>query len=90
MPTSAAEAFAAAGLAREGVIRWGTKPATSASGVYVVSLTDSLHAFDGASPWTSVPSLRSTARDRRPNSCAAQHSAYGGKPKHGAAHADSR
>lgn len=42
MPTTVADALAAAGLVREGVVRWGTRPPTSESGVYVVSWTDSL------------------------------------------------
>lgn len=46
MPTSVAEAFAAAGLARHAVVKWGTRPTTSSSGVYVVALTSSLDDLD--------------------------------------------
>jgi len=46
MPTTVADAFAAAGLVRDDVVKWGTKPRTSDPGVYIVSLTDSLHSFD--------------------------------------------
>ena len=48
MPTSVAEAFSAAGLVRDGVLKWGTKPPEPTPGVYIVSLTDSLDGFDGA------------------------------------------
>lgn len=47
MPTTIAEAFAAAALKRQGIVRWGTTPPSSAPGVYVVSLTDSLDTFGG-------------------------------------------
>ena len=47
MPTNIAEAFATVGLAREGVVKWGTKPTTSEPGVYVVSLTEHLDTYDG-------------------------------------------
>lgn len=47
MPTSVTDAFAAAGLTREGVVRWGTRPSTSAPGVYAVALTQSLDVIDG-------------------------------------------
>lgn len=47
MPTSVTDAFAAAGLTREGVVRWGTRPSTSAPGVYGVALTQSLDVIDG-------------------------------------------
>jgi len=47
MPTSVADAFAAVGLARESVVRWGTRPSTSAPGVYAVALTDSVDGIDG-------------------------------------------
>ena len=50
MPTTVAEAFAAAGLSPGGKIPWGTKPATPGSGVYIVSLTDSLDSLDTALP----------------------------------------
>lgn len=39
MPTSVVEAFAAAGLNRQAVVRWRTRPATTSSGVYVEVLT---------------------------------------------------
>jgi len=44
MPTTVAEAFAAVGLVREKIVsvRWGTVPATSKPGAYIVSLTESL------------------------------------------------
>jgi hypothetical protein len=42
MPTSIADVFAAAGLTRQAVVRWGTRPSTSQSGVYVVALTSSV------------------------------------------------
>jgi hypothetical protein len=32
--------LAAAGLEREGVVRWGERPAAEGNGVYVVALTD--------------------------------------------------
>jgi hypothetical protein len=47
MSTTVADAFAAAGLVRDDVVKWRTKPRTSDPGVYVVSLTDSLDGFDG-------------------------------------------
>jgi hypothetical protein len=50
MPTTIAEAFAASALTRQGVVGWGTKPPTSKSGVYVVSLTQSLDLFGGTFP----------------------------------------
>ena len=39
MPTSVAAAFAAAGLVREGVVRWGVKPSVHGPGVYAIALT---------------------------------------------------
>ena len=55
MPTTVAEAFAP-DLGQKDIVtvRWGTKPATSNSGVYVVSLTNSLDSCDGnlnEPPW---------------------------------------
>ena len=48
MPTTAAEAFAATDGQHDIVtVRWGTKAATSNSGVYIVSLTNSLDSCDG-------------------------------------------
>jgi hypothetical protein len=47
MPTSVAESFGAAGLTREAVVRWGTRPSTSNPGVYIVALTDSATAITG-------------------------------------------
>jgi hypothetical protein len=47
MSTTVADAFAAAGLVRDDVVKWRTKPRTSDPGVYVVSLSDSLDGFDG-------------------------------------------
>ena len=41
MPTTIADAFAAAGLIRQGVVKWKTKPKSSAPGVYMVSLDPS-------------------------------------------------
>lgn len=46
MPTTTAEAFAAAGLCREDVVEWGRRPKERSPGVYVVSLTKSLDGFD--------------------------------------------
>lgn len=48
MPTSVADAFAAAGLARDDVVRWRTKPSTPLSGVYIVSLSASADDTDGS------------------------------------------
>ena len=50
MPTTIVDAFAAAGLVRNDVVKWGTKPRTSNPGVYIVSLTDFLDSFDGKLP----------------------------------------
>lgn len=47
MPTTIVDAFSAAGLARRGVVKWGTKPDASDSGVYIVALTASPDSFDG-------------------------------------------
>ncbi|WP_168991566.1 hypothetical protein [Paraburkholderia sp. UYCP14C] len=47
MPTTVAEAFAAADLSRAGCVPWGTKPPAPECGVYIVSLTDSLDSLDG-------------------------------------------
>lgn len=47
MPTTIAQAFEAAGLTREDVGRWGTKPEASAPGVYIVALTDTLDSCAG-------------------------------------------
>jgi hypothetical protein len=47
MPTTIAEALAAVGLRRKGVVKWGTKPQESSPGVYIISLTESLDTFDG-------------------------------------------
>lgn len=47
MPTTVAEALSAAGLRRDGVVRWGTRPPTRDSGVYVVSLTDATDSMAG-------------------------------------------
>jgi hypothetical protein len=47
MPTTVAEAFAAVSLSRDGVVKWGTEPAISKSGVYIVSLVESLDTCDG-------------------------------------------
>lgn len=58
MPTSVAEAFASAGLARQAVVKWGTRPTTSSSGVYVVALTSSL---DDVAATLSRPPLASYA-----------------------------
>ncbi len=43
MPTTIAEVFAAVGLVQDGIesARWGAKPTTSRSGVYLISLTES-------------------------------------------------
>src|ERR1700683_198196 len=46
MPTAIVDGFGAAGLVRDDVVKWGTKPRTSDRGVYIVSLTDSLDSFD--------------------------------------------
>lgn len=50
MPTSVAEAFAAAGLVREAVVKWGTPPPSREAGVYVVALTPSLGEVDANLP----------------------------------------
>jgi hypothetical protein len=49
MPATVAEAFAAVDLGHDDIVpvRWGTKPTTSNSGVYIVSLTNSLDSCDG-------------------------------------------
>jgi hypothetical protein len=47
MPTTTAQAFDSVGLRRKGIVNWGTKPKESTPGVYVVSLTKSLDAYDG-------------------------------------------
>jgi len=47
MPTTIGQAFAAAGLTPEGIVKWGTKPNQYSPGVYIVCLTNSLDAFDG-------------------------------------------
>jgi hypothetical protein len=47
MPTTIAEAFEAAGIIRNGVVRWGTKPTTSKPGVYIISLTEALDDCNG-------------------------------------------
>lgn len=46
MPTTVADAFSAAGLERQAVVRWGTRPSSRSPGVYVVSLTDSADAIE--------------------------------------------
>lgn len=48
MPTSVADAFAAAGLTRDDVVRWGTKPSIPLPGVYIVSLSASADGTDGS------------------------------------------
>jgi len=47
MPTTIREAFEAASLRREGVVRWCEDLPTSASGVYLLSLSRSLNTYDG-------------------------------------------
>jgi hypothetical protein len=47
MPTTISQAFAAVNLRRDGVVKWRTIPKEPASGVYVVSLTESVEACDG-------------------------------------------
>jgi len=49
MTLTVAEAFAAIDIGQDEIvtIRWGTKPSTSNSGVYIVSLTNSLDSCDG-------------------------------------------
>ncbi|MFZ0306798.1 MAG: hypothetical protein WAL89_01375 [Candidatus Sulfotelmatobacter sp.] len=47
MPTTIVDAFAAAGLVRRGVVKWGTAPNSSDPGVYIVALTASPDSFDG-------------------------------------------
>jgi len=42
MPSSVTEVFSAANISTFNVVAWGTRPLTSASGVYIVSLTDSI------------------------------------------------
>lgn len=48
MPTTVADAFAAAELARDDVVRWGTEPSTPRPGVYIVSLSASANDTDGS------------------------------------------
>jgi len=50
VPTTIAEALGAVGLQHQEVVRWGTTPSTSKSGIYIVSLTSSLDRVDGALP----------------------------------------
>jgi len=66
MPITIAEAFVAAGLSPGGCVTWGTKPTTLGSGVYIVSLAESLDSLDGALP--RAP-LSSTAFERWLNVC---------------------
>lgn len=66
MPITIAEAFSAAGLSPGGCVTWGTKPTTLGSGVYIVSLAESLDSVDGALP--RAP-LSSTAFERWLNIC---------------------
>ena len=47
MPTTIAEVFTAVGLRRQDFVKWGRKLNESSPGLYVVSLTESLDAFDG-------------------------------------------
>jgi hypothetical protein len=47
MPTTTSQAFDAVGLHRKDIVKWGTKPKECTPGVYVVSLTESLDAYDG-------------------------------------------
>jgi hypothetical protein len=48
MPTTVADVFAAAGLKPTGVVRWGTPVPETATGVYVVALSDDTNALTGA------------------------------------------
>lgn len=48
MPTTVREAFRAAGLTPEGVVRWGIVPSLESPGVYIVALTDSLNGLKAA------------------------------------------
>lgn len=54
MPSTVAEIFAAADIKRAGVVKWGmrpalpTPPAASATGIYVVALTDQVETYVGA------------------------------------------
>jgi hypothetical protein len=57
MPVTVAKAFAAIGQDDIVTIRWGTKPAKSTPGVYIVSLTSSLDSCDGN---LSEPALAET------------------------------
>ena len=66
MPITVTEAFVAAGLSPGGNVTWGTKPTTLGSGVYIVSLTESLNSLDGALP--RAP-LSSAAFERWLNVC---------------------
>lgn len=47
MPSTVASLFAAAGLASTGAVHWGTPIPQSASGIYVVALTDDPAAIEG-------------------------------------------
>ena len=48
MPTTVAEALASAGFAQSSAVRWGTKPTSALSGVYVVSLSASVDSTEGS------------------------------------------
>lgn len=50
MPTTVADAFSAVALVPEDVVRWGIRPSTGDSGVYVVSLTVSTDAIETTLP----------------------------------------
>ena len=49
MPSTVYNLFSAANLKREGVVQWGTNLPESSSGVYIVSLTESLHDINAVS-----------------------------------------
>jgi hypothetical protein len=54
MPTTVSEAFAAAGLTPEGVVRWNERPKVTGPGVYVVSLTKSVQQTDATLPYAPL------------------------------------
>jgi hypothetical protein len=61
VPSTVASIFAAAGLEREGVVRWGQAAGDERSGVYVVGLTGELDSLDGALP--SAPMATTTIEE---------------------------
>lgn len=50
MPSTVKQVFSVVGLKPQPAVRWGTKPPTKISGVYIVSLSDSADALQGTLP----------------------------------------